>query len=71
MFYVLGTDNCPFCHHAKELLREKNLPFQSYDLDDHPLLRFMLHKSNLKTVPQIWHDGEYIGGYTELKEFTR
>jgi glutaredoxin len=28
-----------------------------------------LTNQGLKTVPQIWHDGMHIGGFTELKDY--
>jgi glutaredoxin len=52
-------------------MREKRVGFTAYSLDD-PSSRWLLtlvKKAGMKSVPQIWdNNGDYIGGYTELKE---
>jgi glutaredoxin len=70
-YVVVGTDKCEYCTKAKHLLREKRVGFTAYSLDD-PSSRWLLtlvKKAGMKSVPQIWdNNGDYIGGYTELKE---
>jgi glutaredoxin len=52
-------------------MREKRVGFTAYSLDD-PSSRWLLtlvKKAGMKKVPQIWdNNGDYVGGYTELKE---
>ena len=70
-YVILGTAHCEFCTMAKHLMREKRVGFTAYSLDD-PSSRWLLtlvKKAGMKKVPQIWdNNGDYIGGYTELKE---
>ena len=66
MYQVIGSDFCQYCEDAQRLLDERNLDYRYRKLN-----RFMsryFKRKNLKTVPQVWHNGEYIGGYSELAE---
>jgi glutaredoxin-like protein len=54
---------CPFCYEAKEILREKGLQFSETILSD------AIRQKVLKAItPQIFIDGELIGGTDRLKE---
>lgn len=75
-FTVFGKENCPYCVRAKELLQSKMLEFGYYDVQadkftlDHMNDRVTVATGGpAKTVPQIFVDSEYIGGYTDLVEF--
>lgn len=64
---VYTTDYCPYCLRAKKLLTSKNVPFEEINLDGKwDELKALKSKTGLQTVPQIFIDGELIGGYTEL-----
>lgn len=65
---VYTTEFCGFCHQAKNLLQSLKLPFEEIKLDDKPELRRQLSNENqgYRTVPMIFIDGTFIGGYTEL-----
>lgn len=59
---------CPFCVRAKELLEEKNIPYREVVLDgDDEKKRALYEKTGQNTVPFIFINGDFIGGYTELK----
>ena len=68
MIYTIYTRPlCGYCDAAKELMKEKNIPFVEISLDHDQDARKMLKDMNCKTVPQIF-DGElHIGGYTDLR----
>jgi alkyl hydroperoxide reductase subunit F len=58
---------CPYCAKAKALLKAKELPFTEIDVThDRDLQRVMIERSGRRTVPQIFIDGEAIGGYDDL-----
>lgn len=59
---VYTKKDCPFCHKAKELLREKGQEFTEIDVEKDPgRLREMLERSRgRKTVPEIFIDGELV-----------
>ena len=62
------TEYCGFCMQAKRLLTQLKVPYEDIGLDDKPDLRSKLSAENngYRTVPMIFVDGKFIGGYTEL-----
>ena len=64
---VYTTAVCPFCVRAKRLLAERRIPYQEYDVGGDVNLRAdVMRRSGRRTVPQIFIDGESIGGFEEL-----
>lgn len=59
---------CGFCHAAKGLLNKKGAEFNEFDVMLHPKRRKeMLGRSKgAHTVPQIFINGEHVGGCDEL-----
>lgn len=68
MYTVYGKNTCHFCDLAKKLLAQKNLEFTYIDVMEDAESLKKLKDEGFKTVPQIWKDGEHIGGFTELTE---
>lgn len=60
---------CPFCRMAKRLLEEKGQEFVEFDVElDADKYDEMLDRSQGRwTVPEIFIDGELIGGFDELR----
>ena len=65
---VYGKKGCPFCSMAKEELRLRGIPFDYIDLKDIGKTAREVTGRDVKTVPQIYIEGEYVGGYDELME---
>lgn len=65
---IYTTTVCGYCVNAKALLKRLNLPFEEIGLDDKPDLRLKLSADNngYRTVPMIFIDDKFIGGYQEL-----
>lgn len=58
---------CPYCAKAKALLRVKGLEYLELDVtEDQQREEEMIRRSGLRTVPQIFIDGESVGGYDAL-----
>lgn len=59
---------CPFCFRAKALLKQKGAAFKEINVDLNPKARSeMRQKAGGRTsVPQIWINGEHVGGSDEL-----
>lgn len=58
---------CPFCHRAKALLQSKGATFQELPIDGDAAKREeMISRSGRTTVPQIFIDGQHIGGCDDL-----
>lgn len=64
---VYSSTYCPYCTRAKALLNRKNLAFTEIlvDLDAHAREE-MIAKSGRMTVPQIFINGQPIGGCDDL-----
>ncbi len=73
---VFGKENCPHCKRAKNYLEEASIPFKYYDVVKEPRALYemlarvkpIIGAKTPVTVPQIWLDGQYIGGASELSE---
>jgi glutaredoxin 3 len=66
------TDWCPFCQRAKALLTKKKAKFTEVDVDDRPDLRsWLASASGQRTVPQVFINGQPVGGYTDLEKIDR
>ena len=77
---IWTRDNCVFCTRAKALLSNRSISFEEriidvYGRDDRVLTEnqkwvtreeLLQAYPDAKTVPQIWLDGQHIGGYTDL-----
>jgi glutaredoxin len=68
--YVVGHftyPKCPSCEQAKELLREHDIQYMFIQADK-KLFGKVMKVSKSTTVPQIFMNGEYVGGYDDLVE---
>ena len=62
---------CNFCDLAKILLDKNKLQYKEIKLEIEPEKKEeMIKRTNgKKTIPQIFIDNKYIGGYTELHNY--
>jgi glutaredoxin 3 len=62
------TTFCPYCSRARSLLESKGVTWEEIDLYEQSDRRpEMIQRANGRTtVPQIFIDGEHIGGSDEL-----
>src|SRR5258705_9805093 len=66
---IYTTSYCPYCTGAKSLLRSKKVTFEEIDVTHDPRRRAEMEtRSQRRTVPQIFIDGEPIGGYGEARQ---
>ncbi len=64
---IYSSAHCPYCVMAKRLLEQKGVNYTEIRVDLEPEKRQeMIQKSQRRTVPQIFINGESIGGYTDL-----
>ena len=64
---MYSTGYCPYCARARELLQQKNTSFTDVRIDLQPELREeMMTKSGRNTVPQIFINGQHVGGCDDL-----
>ncbi len=64
---------CPYCSRARALLQRKGVAFVDIDIAEAPARRDeMIRRANGRsTVPQIFIDGEHIGGCDDLVALDR
>lgn len=62
------TAVCPYCVRAEQLLKRKGVQqIEKVRVDLQPELRVeMMEKTGRRTVPQIYINGVYVGGYDDL-----
>lgn len=63
---VYTTDYCPYCDAAKNLLTQRNIPFEAIDVSNTEDKMALVARTGLRTVPQIFIGDELVGGYQEL-----
>jgi glutaredoxin 3 len=65
---VYTSSFCGYCHRAKRLLAQKGVPYTEIDvMADDALRHEMIKRANGRhTVPQIFIDGQHIGGCDDL-----
>jgi glutaredoxin len=66
---IYGKDNCAWCEKAKDLLAEIKVTYIYHNLNQSNLTDFKQKNPNIKTVPAIWINDTYIGGYQELSQW--
>ena len=66
---MYSSSYCPFCTNAERLLEEKGFDVtQIILIDEDPNeLQKMMKLTGKRTVPQIFIDNTYIGGFDELR----
>lgn len=67
---VWSKENCPQCVQAKSLLKLKGIEIEERVIGHGPWTKDDLLRSvpAARSVPQIFLEDEYIGGFTELKQ---
>ena len=68
---IYTKDFCIWCDRAKDLLNSHSIDFNEIDIsDDDTRTKFYENiGNNVKTVPQVFMDGERVGGYQDLREW--
>jgi len=70
---IYTKDNCTYCVQAKTLMKIRGIEWEELNMQKIPSMRNELmekcEKINVlpRTVPQIWLDDTYVGGFQELK----
>lgn len=74
--HLFGKETCPHCKRAKEYLYKAKIPFSYHNVVQDPRALYemlarvkpLVGSKTPITVPQIWIDGEYVGGADQLSE---
>lgn len=70
---IYSSPYCGFCHAAKRLLDQKGAAYTEFDIMVQPQLRaeMMQRAGGRHTVPQIFIDGQHVGGCDDLYALER
>jgi glutaredoxin 3 len=70
---IYTTMWCPYCARAKALLEHKGVAYHEISLDEEPNRRteMMQRSHGGRTVPQIFINGEHVGGSDDLHALDR
>ncbi|HZX71570.1 MAG TPA: glutaredoxin 3 [Rhodanobacter sp.] len=65
---VYSTAVCPYCVAAKNLLKARGLAWTEVRVDTDPEQRatMLARSGGARTVPQIFVNDQYVGGFEEL-----
>lgn len=69
---IYTTPTCPYCIGAVTMLTAKRVPFTRIDVSGDWAKRAWLEEvTGRSTVPQIFIDGEPVGGFTDMLALER
>lgn len=68
---ILTRDGCSFCARAKALLAERGHDYAEIPLDHRIRTRAVGAITGAQTVPQVFINGQLIGGWEELERWAR
>lgn len=65
---IYSKTYCPYCDKAKNLFQSKGQSFQEIRITDENIEDFqkLQEKTGMRTVPQIFINDKFIGGFQEL-----
>jgi len=69
---LFSKSKCPYCTNMKEYFKKKGISYQLVELDkpeNQALQPVLIQRTKHETVPQIFVDGNFIGGTTEAHQF--
>jgi glutaredoxin-like protein len=66
---LVTKPGCPFCARAKEMLEDAGMDYEEIVLGRDASLRSLRAMTGAETVPQVFVEGEHIGGSEVLEEW--
>lgn len=65
---LYSTAVCPYCVAAKNLLKQKGFDYEEIRIDMDPVRRdeMLVRTGGRRSVPQIFVNGNHVGGFEEL-----
>lgn len=66
---IWSKNNCPFCDQAKKLLDLRAIAYEERNINDgYDKEDLLAAVPGARTLPQIFLDDRYVGGFNELKQ---
>jgi glutaredoxin 3 len=68
---IWTTNYCPFCDKAKEMLDDRNIPYETRLVDDVEWTKenLLSYVPDARTYPQIFLGQKHIGGCDDLEYY--
>lgn len=70
---IYSKNFCPYCDMAKQLLTDKGIAYTEININaatnPSDVLSEIQKITTRKTFPQIVLNGQYVGGYTDLRDY--
>jgi cysteine synthase A len=72
---IFALEWCEFCWSVRKLFKKLDIPYRSVDLDSvefqegargQKIRAVLAEKTSMKTIPQIFIGGEFVGGCTDM-----
>ena len=65
---IFTGPNCAYCEQAKTLMQQHGLGYVEHDVSDPDVLReFKERLPRSRALPQLFADGEHLGGLEDLQ----
>lgn len=69
---IYSGEHCPFCQRAKQFFESRSIDYTELRIDtDAGLRQEMEAKSGRRSIPQIFINGQHVGGYDDLMALAR
>ncbi len=69
---IYSKNGCSYCTRAKILLERKGIPYEEVELTNkNDLIIKLIEQTGQTTVPYIFIDDKFIGGYQDLFELNK
>jgi len=70
---IYTSSTCGYCKQAKKLLESKDVTYDEKVVDANPqvIAEAVKRSGGKRTVPQIFINGQHVGGYDELAELDK
>lgn len=67
---IWSKNQCTYCDQAKRLLESKGIEYEERNINGDTWTKEQLLEAvpQARSVPQIFVDDEYVGGFNELRE---
>jgi glutaredoxin len=67
---IVGRDDCPYCQKLYNLLDSMGVTYTKYSVSskDETAIQLLIERTKQKTVPMVWINGEFRGGFQQVVE---
>lgn len=68
---IVSKADCRFCVEAKRLLEQHTFDCAVFDIREVPAVGDLMVSAGFSTLPQVFHNGNHIGGFDDTKRYLR